>query len=145
MHLPTYLPGTPGKETHPDWNIRGAEALYGNIRGSSGPGLEGPGLHKEEEAAAARKGNENKSKERMREGTKNINGDEGGERDEGAAQKETTDNRQSQKEKDRRRGPLEGNIWPWKGASRAAQRGEGGGGKKSGRPVKGTCTRTRKG
>ena len=40
----------PGKKRHLDWIIRGAEALDWNIRGRSGPGLERPALHKEEEA-----------------------------------------------------------------------------------------------
>ena len=64
--------GTSGEETPPDWNIRGAEARDLNIPGRSGPGLELPGLHKEEEAAAARngKGNMNKSQERSRERTR---------------------------------------------------------------------------
>ena len=53
---------------HTDWNIRVVEALDWNVRGRSGPGLERPGLQKEEEAAAAGKGKENmnKSKERWR-------------------------------------------------------------------------------
>ena len=53
---------------HSDWIIWVVEALDGNVWGRSGPGLERPGLHKEEEAAAARNGieNMNKSKERWR-------------------------------------------------------------------------------
>ena len=47
---------------HPDWNIRVVEALHWNVRGRSGPGLERPGLHKEEEAVAAEKIKENKHK-----------------------------------------------------------------------------------
>ena len=67
--------GTSGEETHPDWNIRGAEALDSNTRGRSGPGLERPGQHEVEDPAAARKCKENvnNSKERMREVTKNMN------------------------------------------------------------------------
>ena len=50
--------GTSGEDMHLDWNVGGR----------SGPGLERPGLHKEEEAAAAINGKENvnKSKERWR-------------------------------------------------------------------------------
>ena len=92
--------GRNGKRTtarNPDWNIRGrnapglehpgGEALHWYIRGRSGPGLERAGRHKEEEAAAATEGRENmkKSNERMREDTKNMNRDERGEGDEGAA------------------------------------------------------------
>ena len=53
---------------HPGWNIRVVEAVYWNVRGRSGPALERPGLHKEEEAVASRKGkgNKHKSKERWR-------------------------------------------------------------------------------
>ena len=82
--------------------------------------MERPGLHKEEEAAAARKGKENmnKSKERMREETKNMNRDERREGDEGAAQKETTDNRQGKKENDGRHGATDWNI---RGQEEAAQ------------------------
>ena len=71
-----------------------------------------PGQHKEEEAAAARKRTENmdKSDERKREDTKNMNRDEGGEGDEGAAQKESTDSRQNKKEKDGRHGATDWNI-----------------------------------
>ena len=43
----------------------------------------------------------------MRKDTKNMNRDERGEEDKGASQKETTDNRQSKKEKDRRHGASE--------------------------------------
>ena len=62
----------------------GAEALDGNIRGRSGPGLERPGLHQGEEATAARKGKENmnKSNEQRREDTKKKSCDEGGEGEE---------------------------------------------------------------
>ena len=58
---------------HPDWNIRGAEALDWNVRGRSNPGFESPGLQKEEELAAERSGEEhmNKSKDQMRTDTKN--------------------------------------------------------------------------
>ena len=38
-----------------DWNHRVVEDLDWNIRGRSGPGLERPGLHKDKEAAAARR------------------------------------------------------------------------------------------
>ena len=48
---------------HTDWNIWVADALDWNIRGRSGPGLERPGLQKEEEAMAARNGKENKNDE----------------------------------------------------------------------------------
>ena len=53
---------------HSDRNIRVVEALDWKVWGRSGPGLELPGLHKEEEAVAAGKGRENKhkSKERWR-------------------------------------------------------------------------------
>ena len=53
---------------HSNWNIRMVEALDWNVRGRSGPGLERPGLHKEDEAVAARKGkgNKHKNKERWR-------------------------------------------------------------------------------
>ena len=56
---------------HTDSNIRVVEALDWNVRGRSGPGLERPGLRKEEEAAAAGKGKEDmsKSKEQWRERT----------------------------------------------------------------------------
>ena len=47
---------------HSDWNIRVVEAPDWNVRGRSGPGLERPGQHKEEEAVAAEKGKENKHK-----------------------------------------------------------------------------------
>ena len=47
---------------HTDWNIRVVEALDWNVRGRRGPGLEPPGLQKDEEAAAAGKGKENMSK-----------------------------------------------------------------------------------
>ena len=60
----------------------GAEALDWNVRGRSGPGLERPGLHQEEEATAARrkgKENMNKSKVQRREDTKNKSRDDGGE------------------------------------------------------------------
>ena len=46
----------------------------------------------------------NKSKERKRDDTKNKNRDEGGQGGEGAAQKESTDNQQTKKEKDGRHG-----------------------------------------
>ena len=53
----------------------------------------------------------NKSKEPMREDTKNMNRDEGGEGDEGVAQKESTHNRQSNKKKERKHGASDWNIW----------------------------------
>ena len=52
----------PGEAMHPHWNIRGAEALDQNVRGRSSPGLERPGLQKEEETAAERSGKENMNK-----------------------------------------------------------------------------------
>ena len=103
--------GPSAEKMHPDWNIQGAECLEYNIQGRSGPGLERPGLHKEEKAAAAKKGKENmnKSEERMREATANMNR-EGEEGDQGAAQKGTTDNRQSKKEKEGRHGATDWSI-----------------------------------
>ena len=124
--------GRSGKRTNarnPDWNIWGRSVPADNRatrtatsggqkpwtgtsgEEASGPGLECPGLHKEEEAAAARKGKENmnKTKERMREDTKNMNRDEREEGGEGAAQKETTDNQQIKKEKHGRHGATDGN------------------------------------
>ena len=73
--------------THPDRIIRGAEALDWNIRGRIGPGLQRPGLQKEEEAAAARnsKENMNKNEEQEREDTKNKSREKGGEGEEGEA------------------------------------------------------------
>ena len=50
--------GTSGEAMHPDWNIRRAEALDWNVRGSNGPGLERPGPQKEEKMAAERSGEE---------------------------------------------------------------------------------------
>ena len=46
--------GTSGETMRPDRNIRGAEALDWNVRGSNGPGVERPGPQKEEEMAAER-------------------------------------------------------------------------------------------
>ena len=82
--------GGSGKRTNtwnPDWNIRGAEALDRNVRGRSGPGLERPGLRKEEDTATERSGEENmnKSKEQMRKDTKNKSREAGGEGEEGEA------------------------------------------------------------
>ena len=42
------------------------EALDWNVRGRSDPGLERPGLHKEETAVAARNGNENMNESQER-------------------------------------------------------------------------------
>ena len=60
------------------------------IRGGNGPGLERPGLHKEEAAAVARNGKENmnKSNERWRGDTKRKSGQEGGEGDDRQGKKE---------------------------------------------------------
>ena len=72
----------PSREAmHPDWNIRGAEALDWNVRGRSGPGLERPGLQKEEETALERSSEEhmNKSKDQMRKDTTNESREAGGE------------------------------------------------------------------
>ena len=81
--------GTSGDAAHPDWNIRGAEALDWNVRGRSGPGLERPGQQKEEETATERNGEENmnKSKEQMRKDTKNKRREARGEGEEGEAAK----------------------------------------------------------
>ena len=70
-----------------DWNNRGAEAPDWNVRGRSGPGLERPGLQKEEEMATERSGEENmnKSKEQMRKDAKNKRREAGGEGEEGEA------------------------------------------------------------
>ena len=74
---------------NPDWNIRGAEALDWNVRGRSGPGLERPGLRKEEETVAESSGEEhmNRSKDQMRKDTTNESREAGGEGAEGRAAK----------------------------------------------------------
>ena len=71
----------------------------------------------------------NKSKERRREDTKNMNRDEGGEGDGGAAQKESNDSRQSKKEMctmprtgpSRARKKPHSNGAPWTGTSGGTQ------------------------
>ena len=70
-----------------DWKNRGAEAPDWNVRGQSGPGLERPGLQKEEEMVTENsgEGNMNKSKEKMRKDAKNNSREEGGEGEEGEA------------------------------------------------------------
>ena len=58
-------PGGSGKRTstwNPDWNIRGSNAPGLEHPGGGSPGLERPGLHKEEETAAAGSGEENMNK-----------------------------------------------------------------------------------
>ena len=81
--------GTSGDAAHPDWNIRGAEAVDWNVRGRIGLGFERPGQQKEKETATERKGEENmnKSKEQMRNNTKNRRREAGGEREQGEAAK----------------------------------------------------------
>ena len=60
--------GTSGEAKHPDWNIRGAEARDWSVPGSSGLGLERPGLRKEGDTVAENNGEEhmNKGKGQMR-------------------------------------------------------------------------------
>ena len=72
---------------HTDRNIPVVEALDWNVRGRSGPGLERPGLQKQEEMATERSGEENmsKSKEQMRKDAKNKSQEAGGEGQEGDA------------------------------------------------------------
>ena len=83
-----------------DWNVRGSNAPGLEHLGGGSPGPERPGtkraldwnvqgLQKEEETAAARSGEENmnKSKELGREDPKNKSGEEGGEGEEGEADK----------------------------------------------------------
>ena len=77
--------GTSGEAMHPDWNIRGAGALDSNVWGRSGPGLECPGLRKEEETVVESSGEQhmNRSKDQMRKDTTNESreaGREGAER-----------------------------------------------------------------
>ena len=81
--------GTRTSTGNPDRNIRGSKAPGLEHPGGGSPGLERPGLHTEEEAAAARSGEENmnKSKEQGREDTKNKSREEGGEGEEGEADK----------------------------------------------------------
>ena len=73
--------GTSGEAEHPDWNIGRAEALDWNVRGRSGPGLERPGLRKEEVTVAESSSEEhmNKSKDQMRKDTTNEGREVGGE------------------------------------------------------------------
>ena len=107
---------------HSDWNIGVVEALDWNVPGRSGPGLERPGLHKEEEAAAARDGKENmnESKERWRGRTRKTRA---GKREEKESKKKRTNAWNSD---ENTRGSsaagLEhpGKRRPWTGASGAA-------------------------
>ena len=96
-------PGGSGKRTNawnPDWNIRGSNAPGPehpggggpglDVWGRSGPGLERPGLQKEEDTATERSGEENmnKGKEQMRKDTKNRSREAKGEGEEGEAAKD---------------------------------------------------------
>ena len=109
--------GTSGEEVHTDWNIWGAEALDWNVRGRSGPGLERPGLQKEEDMATERSGEENinKSKEQMRKDEKNKSREAGGGGEEGEAAEHMEPGRE-QPGKQRTLTEHPGERRPWIGA-----------------------------
>ena len=81
--------GTSGEAKHPDWNIRGAEARDWSVRGSSGLGLDRPGLRKKGDTVAENNGEEhmNKGKDQMRKDTTKESQEAGGERPDGKAAK----------------------------------------------------------
>ena len=81
--------GTSGEAKHPDRNIRGAEARDWSVRGSSGLGLERPGLRKEGDTVAENNGEEhmNKGKDQMRKDTTKESQEAGGEGADGKAAK----------------------------------------------------------
>ena len=113
--------GTSGEAKHPDWNIRGAEARDWSVRGSSGLGLEPPGLRKEVDTVAENNGQEhmNKGKDQMRkETTKEVRKREGKEQME---KRPNTWNPDGNNQESSARG-LEhpGARRPWMGASGAA-------------------------
>ena len=84
--------GTSGEAMHPDWNIRGAEALDWNVRGGNGPGLERPGPQKEEQMAAERSGEEhmNMSMDQVGKDTTDESREVGGEGAKGKAANHVT-------------------------------------------------------
>ena len=81
--------GTSREAKHPDWNIGGVEARDWSVRGSSGLGLERPGLRKEEDTVAENNGEEhmNKGKDQMRGDTTKESQEVGGEGADGKAAK----------------------------------------------------------
>ena len=81
--------GTSGEAKHPNWNIRGAEARDWSVQGSSGLGLERPGLQKEVDTVAENNGKEhmNKGKDQMRKDTTRESQEAGGEGADGRAAK----------------------------------------------------------
>ena len=73
--------GTSGEAKHPDWNIRGAEAGDWSVWGSSGLGLERPGLRKKGDTVAENNGEEHmkKGRDQMRKDTTKESQEAGGE------------------------------------------------------------------
>ena len=115
--------GPSGEAKHPDWNIRGVEALDWNVRGRSGPGLECPGLRKEGDTVAENSGEEhmNKSKDQMTKDTTKERREAGGEGAEGKAAKHVEPGRE-QPGKQRTRTGTSGSEaaldWSVRGSSR---------------------------
>ena len=80
---------TSGEAQPLDSNIRGAEARDWSVRGSSGLGLECPGLREEGDTVAENNGEEhmNKGKDQMRKDTTKESQEAGGEGADGKAAK----------------------------------------------------------
>ena len=112
--------GTSGEAKHLDWNIRGAEAGDWSVRGSSGLGLERPGLRKEGDTVAENNGEEhmNKGKDQMRKDTTKESQEAGGEGSDGKAAKHLEPG-QEQPGKQRTRTGTSGGERSWMGASGA--------------------------
>ena len=102
--------GTSGEAKQPDWNIRGAGARDWSVRGSSGLGLERPGLRKEGDTEAENDGEENmnKGKDQMRKDTAKDSQEAGGEGADGKAAKHVEPGREQAGEQRTRMGPSGG-------------------------------------